>query len=510
MRRTLVVALALLTATGLALPTAQAAPSASSASSATRIQDDFNGDGYADLAVAAPSATVNGRAQAGYVAVQYGSRTGWIGGSRKLLTQNSTGVPGTAEKGDRFGSALTTADLDRDGYTDLVVGVGGEDTSFGTDSGYVEVVWGGARGLSGAASLAAGKSAYDRLGNQGRLTAADIHGDGATDLVTVQNDHDLRVLKGPFGRNGSAKGEQLVPDKYSSAVLDLAAGDINGDGITDVVAAENDQEEFDSRRVVYWYGTRNGLTPYTLVYDIDGAGLQGGENLDVGDVNRDGYDDIVVGRTIDGYDSDLDTYLAKGGRVAWIPGTAQGPDGVKAQFLNQSSPGVPGEPEKGDRFGTDIHLADVDGDGYPDVVTGVPGEDLGTPTDRDAWPDAGAVVVLKGRAGGLTGAGPYHQVYTQNDNGVPGAAEKGDAFGAALFTGDANRDGLSDVSVGAPGENANAGYVWAFRSRAEYVVVPGGLPIPSTLVGEKGTTSWGSSAFGVNGTAARLGSNFAG
>lgn len=137
-----------------------------------------------------------------------------------------------------------------------------------------------------------------------------------------------------------------MKDQYSSRVLDLAAGDVNGDGITDVAATENDEDEYDSRRVVYWLGTQQGLTPYTLVYDIDGAGLQGGENLDIGDINRDGYDDIVVGRAVDGYDSDLDNPYVKGGRIAWIPGTPDGPDGVKAVFLNQDSARCPAPPSR--------------------------------------------------------------------------------------------------------------------------------------------------------------------
>ncbi len=338
---------------GAALPAAHAAADAQPAT--VKPQDDFNGDGYADLAVAAPAATVGGKTQAGFVAVRYGTRYGWVTGAKKVFTQNSAGVPGTAEQGDQFGSALTTADLDRDGYADLIVGVGGEDTaSGGTDSGYAEVFWGGAGGLSGASSLATGKSAYDRLGTQGHLAVADADGDGATDVVTVQNQHDLRLLNGPFGRDGAHQDEQVVKDQYDSRVLDLASGDVNGDGITDVAATENDGDEYDSRRVVYWLGTQEGLTPYTLVYDIDGAGLQGGENLDVGDIDRDGYDDIVVGRAVDGYDSDLDNPYVKGGRVAWIPGTPDGPDGVKAVFLNQDSAGVPGTAESGDRFGTDV------------------------------------------------------------------------------------------------------------------------------------------------------------
>ncbi|MEV0633670.1 FG-GAP-like repeat-containing protein [Streptomyces sp. NPDC050619] len=483
-RRTVVVALALLTATGAALPVAQAGPAAA------ELRDDFDGDGYADLAVAALSASVGGKTKAGYVAVLYGSASGLKTSTKQVFSQNTAGIPGTAETDDQFGSALSTADLDRDGYADLVVGVGGEDTADGgAESGQVEVVWGGAEGLSGGASVGLGRTG-DRLGAPGHLAAADVNGDGATDLVTVQNQHDLTVTGGPFARDGSVDNPaQQIKDEFDSRVLDLAVGDLNGDGITDVAATQNDGDEYDARRVVYWLGTRQGLTPYTTVYDSDGNRLQGGENLDVGDVDADGYDDIVVGRAVDGYDSDLDTPYAKGGRVAWIPGTADGPDGVRARFLNQDSAGVPGSAEKSDGFGTDVQVGDVDGDGHPDVVTGLPGEDLG------GVADAGAIVVLRGSAEGLTGAGA--QAVTQDTGNVPGAPEKGDAFGRAVHLGDANHDGLADLAVGTPGENTNSGFVWYFRSG------------PTTVVSPNGTTAFGNAVLGTVGTDARLGSGFA-
>jgi hypothetical protein len=96
--------------------------------------------------------------------VVYGSANGLNTTKRQVFSQNSAGVPGSAETDDAFGSALSTADLDRDGYADLVVGVGSEDTADGgEESGLVEVLWGGAKGLSGGAVLATGK-AYDWLG----------------------------------------------------------------------------------------------------------------------------------------------------------------------------------------------------------------------------------------------------------------------------------------------------------------------------------------------------------
>ncbi|MFI6486330.1 FG-GAP and VCBS repeat-containing protein [Streptomyces sp. NPDC050564] len=433
----------------------------------SKLRSDFNGDGYQDLAVTAPAATVGGKAKAGYVAVIYGSSTGLKTSTRQVFSQSTAGIPGVEEAGDAYGSDIATTDLDQDGYADLVVGASGEDIGTMTDAGSVAVIWGGAKGLSGGATLYNGASAYYLVGHQ--VAAGDFDGDGDQEVVTDDAVTQLKVLSGPFGRDGSASGAtSLIADDIR--FMDLATGDLNGDGITDLVSVVHDGDEGDSRRIAYWAGTPSGPGPYAEVRTADDRRLQGGEVLGIGDVNKDGYDDIVVGRA-DGMDSDLSVPLAKGGMVTYVPGSASGPVADKAKFFNQDSPGVPGVAEGadgrggGDYFGSSISVGDIDGDGYADVAVGVPGEDF------DGTTRAGSVVTMRGTASGLTGSGA--KVFSQNTDGVPGTAENQDVFGWATRLTDANRDGRAELAVGAPGENTNAGSVWVFKSTASGVTPTG-------------------------------------
>ncbi|WP_323137849.1 FG-GAP repeat protein [Streptomyces sp. NBC_01433] len=115
-----IAALAAMTAVaaGLSGGTAHAAP--------MPVPQDINGDGYQDLVVPAPAATVKGLDYAGSVVVLYGSAKGVSAAKRAVISRSSPGVPGAAEAGDRFGASASLADLDRDGFADLVVGAPGE------------------------------------------------------------------------------------------------------------------------------------------------------------------------------------------------------------------------------------------------------------------------------------------------------------------------------------------------------------------------------------------------
>ncbi|WP_369169344.1 VCBS repeat-containing protein [Streptomyces sp. R28] len=458
-RRTVAIAVVLVAASVGVLPAGHAR------AATVTVRQDFNGDGYGDLAVAAPNATVNGKAKAGYVAVLYGSANGLRGTARKVYTQASAGVPGTVEAGDRFGSDLVVADLDGDGYSDLQVSADAEQWEQGgiPRQGSRTVLWGGPGGFtSGKVRPAVGDGRYQS--GSGTVTG-DFDGDGHQDLL-----YDGRVEYGPFGRDGvpaDVTGAELVDGDLQ--LVDVVAGDVDGDGITDVVTVarsyDADDEGDRGEHLNFLRGSRDGLRPLVVLRDAQGERIRPGYSLAIGDVNGDHREDIVMG----------------GGRLRFLYGTANGPAGAP-RSITQDTPGMPGVDEPEDMLGHDLAVGDVNGDGYGDVLAGDPYEDLGT------LKQAGAFVVVPGGPDGPTGAGG--RLLSQNSADVPGTAEKGDRFGERVHLVDGNGDGRSEPVVAAFAEDSYAGGVWVFRSGSTGVTAENSFAFGARTLGTVASGAW--------------------
>ncbi|MET9393442.1 FG-GAP-like repeat-containing protein [Streptomyces sp. NPDC006624] len=434
---------------------------------------DFNGDGRTDLAIGAPGATVSGQVKAGAVSVVYGSTSGPKTSTRTLLTQNTAGVPGTAEAGDAFGSALASADLNTDGYADLLVGVPGED-SYDTNNGTVTIVWGSGTGLSGGRSLYSPfDTDYDRYGQT--LAAGDFDADGDLDVLAGSTGPiTLTLVNGPVTRTSSPNGASGARNSWwstSYGTAHVSSGDVAGDGHPRAVL---------HGRTAHDGAAATGLADLEIGnYNDWLQDLPGGFVSAVGDIDGDGHADIAVGND---RETSADPGGALGGKVTVVYGGPGGKATDRAPLvLTQDTAGVPGASEKGDRFGSDVALGDVNGDGRADLVVGTAGENG----------SAGAVTVLYGSASGLTTKGAVS--YTQNTSGVPGTSESGDRFGERVTLTDHTGDRRADLSVSAPGENAGDGAVWSLRGTSTGLTTTGSTSFgPGTTgVSTSGTPAYG-------------------
>jgi hypothetical protein len=447
------------------------------------VRADFNNDGFADLAVAAPGESVGTVGGAGAVNVLYGSSAGLSGADSQLLTQNIAGVGSTAEEGDSFGGyegTLAAGDFDGDGFTDLAVGVPLEDVGSVVDAGAINVLFGTSSGLTGAGSQlftqdAAGIGStaeeFDSFG--WALTAGDFDADGIADLAigvpfedvgSVVDAGAINVLFGSAGglaRVGSqlftqdSAGIGSTAEAYDNFGRALAAGDYSDDGVADLAVGVPTEAVGDiglAGAVNVLFGSASGLAGgESQLFTQDTAGVGGtaelvdqlGWALATGDFNGDGTADLAVGVPTEDVGA-----VDAAGAVNVLYGSTRGLSGVGSQLFTQDTSRVISTAEAGDGFGVALAAGDFDDDGFTDLAVSASGESVGT------IPGAGAVNILPGSADKLTGTGS--QIFTQDVPGVGSAAEADDLFATALAAADFDDDGHADLAVGSPWEGVGA------------------------------------------------------
>lgn len=388
---------------------------------------DFNNDGLDDLVVGIPKEDVYdsisaGVVDAGAVNVFYGHATDF-GDAADIIHEASGAQPETApDENDQFGKVLATGDFNDDGFADLVVGVYLQD--FGTtgsvnNGGKIAVYYGSAAGIDVDSYEYISQNTFNVLDSNesgdlfGRsLAAGDFTGDGIDDLAVGVPGESIGGLADAgmvqLFRGSTVSGVSTNDSLYSQDTLNgaleaddgfghaLAAGDINGDGIDDLVVGiwkEDIGSVVNAGAVQVLMGTNGAAGPSnsfgpiitqdnSQVIGTAAGGDRFGQNVLLYDLDNDGYDDLIVG-------SPRDNIIGSGPIV-------DSGGGVNVLFSNGTDISLVNDlyftaNDIGDRFGYSITAGHFRGAHRPtDLVVGIPGQFSG---DNDS--DAGAVEVME-------------------------------------------------------------------------------------------------------------------
>ncbi|KAA6436649.1 T9SS type A sorting domain-containing protein [Dyadobacter flavalbus] len=398
--------------------------------SAVASAGDVNGDGYSDLIIGARNYD-NGQANEGTAFVYLGSAAGISTDASSKLESNQ------ADAG--LGNAVASAgDVNGDGYSDVIVGANSFDNGQ-KDEGAVYVFHGGGSGIDIQKETTLVSNQQGSRFGYSVASAGDVNGDGFSDVIIGAHQYDNgEVDKGAaFLYYGSVKGinfnivTTLQCDQANAnfGVSVASAGDVNGDGFGDVIvgAAEYTKGQTKEGAAFIFHGSATGINQIAaIILESDLAkALMGYSVASAGDVNGDGYDDVIVGAM------DFNNGQLEEGKFYVFSGSPTGV--VKAGAVSLESN------QADTRLGASVAGAgDVNGDGYDDVIVGAYafGDD-----------DSGAAFIYYGSVTGLN---------INTGTSIKGNEAQANMGWSVSSAGDVNGDGFNDVIIGCTG--CNNGY----------------------------------------------------
>lgn len=363
---------------------------------------------------------------------------------------------GDEQDGARFGEVVSPAgDVNGDGYGDIIVSASEYDSAAAVEAGRVYAFHGGPGGLGTAPSwTSSGEDFFDGDFGEELALAGDVNGDGYSDIIV-----GIRTYSTPetnagkaYVYHGGGAGLEATPSWTSQGEMQwyggfgssaCGAGDVNNDGYDDIIVGQHgyDSTQADAGKAYVYFGSPSGLSlvaGWESVGDDVQNGVFGSSVAGAGDVNADGFADVLVGAAR--------SNLGSGGTVFLYYGSPAGPSTTPAWVSI-------GDGQSSEGFGCDMACAgDVNADGYSDVLIGAYLHDAPM-----TGGDNGKLYVYHGGPGGLSSTEDWSSF---------GDGEDGAYLGYAVASaGDVNQDGYSDIVAGAPerrvgGEEVGRAYVF--------------------------------------------------
>ena len=449
---------------------------------------DVNADGIDDLIISARY-NDDGATDAGAAYVLFGKSSGLgdIDLSTFGLIDGFT-IQGAAALDFAGWSVAGGGDFNGDGYDDVIVGaltnddggssVGAAYVIFGKDSGFADI---DLSSLSSSDGFVIQGAATGDLAGRSVSNAGDTNGDGFDDILVGASSTDAGgtnageayIILGrpdpgqdfPFRLDLSTVSEVGGFTVQGEATFDASGGDvsslgdINADGFDDfIIGADGEDSGGNLAGAAYvLFGQSSGLTDINLtaLTPSDGFKIQGDAAIDLlgesvssaGDINGDGFDDILIGAPFN------DANGSFGGSAYVLFGKATAFTNLDLSSLTIQDGFAITAANAGDMIGSAISSAgDINGDGFDDILVSTPFARNFDIFDADSGDSAGASYVIYGKANGF-GDVDLFNLSASDGISILGAASNAGTGASISSAGDFNGDGFDDFIIGAQNPN---------------------------------------------------------